>query len=440
MSIDIKLTKLPNGAMLVEAPNPFRRAMACVTGVGVGSRHEAHSQEGLSHFLEHLLFKGSAKYPNSKVIAKTIDGRGGYQNAHTHNEMTSVQVQVATEDQHIAADLCLDVTFNPLLPTKEINKERPVVCEEIAMYAADDSSVVWDENQRDIFPCHTLGLPIVGRADVIRTISPWAIRSFHAKHYNDTVAVALAGNFDEKTSDHVKHFLSGLNLKSAPRSGIDRPVLGGGVYSVVTGRTPRANMVVSFSVPSDGELTATSARAEADLLANILGGYMSSRLFEVLRNKQGLCYSVSAYARNFSDCSVLSISLDLEPENVPKALSALGKELLDLRKNGPTAEEVETAVSYAKGALEIRSDGVLGLADDLLYELLVESPGEISSPDKKKFLYSNFALKGTHSNQHIHSEGCKSLFVLPVTTVVAPKKFHKVIKAAVDEFTFYKLA
>ncbi len=410
---------LSNGARIIHAPNPGLKTFGIVAGINVGSRRETKAVNGISHLLEHLLFKGSSLYKTAKDIARALDDKGGYHNAFTSEETTGIQARIASEYEVTAASVVMDVLGNALLRPKDIEREKPVVCDEIRMYDADDRDRTHVLNMKLLYGDDPLGWPIAGTTKKVSAMTPAVIKSFYRKHYvPESIVVALSGKYTEKASQIVENSLLALSSQpkemSTPRGLIEPPLFSGTIVS--TSITPRAYIRISFAGPDP------AARREATafkLMSLALGGYSSARLFDVLREKNSLCYYVGAGYDKFSDATSVYIGMELEPKNLSKSLDLLGKELTKLTRRGITGVELESAKSCIRGSTAMLRDSALDTAEHHVLDLLLR--GEVESVPSMLSRYNDITLA------EVQDVAAKYM-VCAQTTILAPEKHHSAIR------------
>jgi predicted Zn-dependent peptidase len=338
-----RITTLDSGLRVATEAMPSVRSIALGFWIRAGSRDEGTEQAGISHFLEHLLFKGTDRF-SSREIDEAFDSLGAEVNAGTSKETTSVYSRFLDGHLERAFDVLQDMVLRPAYP--DIDSERQVVIEEIAMYEDEPSDKVHDVLAGAIFGDHPLGRPIIGRADVVSSVPIPSIAAWHqARYVPSNVVVAAAGNIDH---DEL------VGLVGAATEGItpaDAPTLAG----TPNGNTP----VVRFHrketeqyhvcLGGPGMARDDDRRFALRVLDTILGGSSSSRLFYEVREKRGLAYSVYSYASHYSDTGQVALYVGTRPDNVGEATEVLGNELRRLVDEGVTAEELERARENVKG-------------------------------------------------------------------------------------------
>jgi predicted Zn-dependent peptidase len=348
-----RLTELDSGVRVVTEPMPSVRSIALGFWIGVGSRHEAPEQAGISHFLEHLLFKGSERF-SSVEIDQIFDGMGAEANAGTGKETTSVYSRFL--DQHLdrAFEVLADMVLRPAYP--DIDSERQVVIEEIAMYEDEPSDKVHDVLSAAIFGDHPLGRPIIGRADVVSSVPVPEIAAYHDSRYvGSNLVVAAAGNVEHERVVEL--------VEAAARETVDRARDGGPTAPVAA--SPRAAFHAKVTeqyhlcLGAPGIARVDERRFALRVLDTILGGSSSSRLFQEVREKRGLAYSVYSYASHYVDTGQVGIYVGTRPDNVREAMDVIAAELHRIVAEPVSAEELERAKENVKGRLVLSFESTL---------------------------------------------------------------------------------
>lgn len=411
------VTTLPNGSRIIQDPNPGMNTVGIVAGIHIGSRFEDKPKNGISHLLEHLLFKGSAKYKDSKAVSKALDDKGGFHNAYTSQEMTTVQARIASEYETVAADLVMDVISTSRLRPGDIAKEKPVVCDEIRMYDADDRDRLNETSTKLIYGTDPVAWPICGTVKTVMAMTPTEIRKFYDAHYvPGRIAVSLSGKYTDKTVQLVEKALLDLN---GPTSDEARPVrprtrlpVYGAASAVKPSITPRVFLRITFVGPSP---TNRRDSAAFEVLALTLGGYSSARLFDTLRVKHSLCYYVGANYEVTSDASSLIVSMELEPKNIQKSIELLGQELRRMARSGPKPEEIASAKSAIRGHIALLRDSVLGTAERNVSSLLLD--GRVEPADEALARYEAVSTEDIRTVIQNH-------LLFPQTVILAPVKYE----------------
>ena len=340
-----EITTLSGGEKVVSERLDSVRSVALGFWIGTGSRDEPASRAGVSHFIEHMLFKGSARY-DAQQIAETFDALGGDLNAATSRETTVVYARVPDEKLEIALDVMADMVFRPLFD--DLDSEREVVLEEIAMVEDNPQDLVHDLASEAVFGSHPLGRPVIGSADVISTVSRRALRSYHQGAYvAGRVVVAAAGNVDhsrllELVDARVGDVPGAFRLLRKPAG---RPPLPGLRFQ----RKETEQYHVCLAAP--GIRRDDERRYAASLLDAIVGGSASSRLFQEIREKRGMAYSVYSFGSQYADSGLVGLYVGTREENLAECLEIAAAELVDVAVGSLRAGELERAKDNLKGRL-----------------------------------------------------------------------------------------
>jgi predicted Zn-dependent peptidase len=337
---------------------PTVRSVSFGVWVGIGSRDEAPSVAGSSHFLEHLLFKGTRRR-SALDISAAIEGVGGESNAFTGKEYTCYYARVLDADLPLAVDVICDMLTSSTIGAADVETERGVILEEIAMHDDDPGDVVHDVFTGAVFGSHPLGRPVIGTVDSITAMTRKQVHSFYRRRYApEQMVVAAAGNLDHATVVRMvrKAFegvLDGASAPAAPR-GLERAVpLGGPAVEVVRKDTEQAHVVLGGrGIPRHDE-----RRFALGVLNHALGGGMSSRLFQEVRERRGLAYSVYSFSTQYADAGVFGVYAGVAKKRVDEVLTVIRDELAVVAEKGLTDEEV------ARGKGMLKGGTVLGLED-----------------------------------------------------------------------------
>ena len=351
---------------------PSVRSVSLGFWIGTGSRGESEAEAGLSHLLEHLLFKGSSRY-SSLEIDQIFDGMGAELNAGTGKETTSVYARVIDEHLAKAFDVICDMVFRPTL--KDIDSERAVILEEIAMYEDDPQEKVFDVLGHAIFPDHPLGRAIIGHASVIADTPEEEIARFHASRYlPSNVVIAAAGAVDHDAlvalaAEHLPSDAAGDGAAEPP------PVIPAPSESTVTRRFERKD-TEQFHVCVGGRSLSRhdDRRFALRVLDTIFGGTSSSRLFQEVRERYGLAYSVYSFTSAYQDTGQLGLYVGTRADNLPEAMRVVDGELARLRTEPATPEELERAKENLKGRVLLALESTGARMSRLGSEILAEAP------------------------------------------------------------------
>ena len=355
----VRHTVLPGGLRVVTEAVPTLRSVTVGIWVGVGSRDESPTLAGESHYLEHLLFKGTRRR-DALAISAAIDAVGGEMNAFTSKEYTCYYARVLDTDLPLAVDVVCDLVTSSRIRTADVDSERGVILEEIAMHEDDPTDMVHDQFAQVLFGDAPLARPVLGTVDSIESIGRGAIAGYYRRRYRpQDMVVAVAGNVDHATvvrlvkrAFDTAGMLDGDAAPAAPRAGDGRAQPAGGVR-VVRRATEQANVVIGGL----GLSRSDDRRFALGVLNAALGGGMSSRLFQEVREKRGLAYSVYSYHAQYADTGLFGVYAGCVPRKVDDVLALCREEIDKVAVQGITAEELE------RGKGQLRGNLVLGLED-----------------------------------------------------------------------------
>jgi predicted Zn-dependent peptidase len=354
---------------IVTEAMPSVRSVSLGFWVGTGSRGESEQEAGLSHLLEHLLFKGSSRY-SSLEIDQIFDGMGAELNAGTGKETTSVYARVIDEHLPRAFDVMADMVFRPAL--RDIDSERAVILEEIAMYEDDPQEKVFDVLGEAVFGDHPLGRAIIGRAPVIADTPPEAIARFHASRYvpaNVVIAAAGAVDHDALVALARERVDAGAAEDRAPEP------LPAPAASPRTRRFERKDTEqFHICVGGPGLSRHDDRRFALRVLDTIFGGTSSSRLFQEVRERHGLAYSVYSFSSAYQDSGQVGLYIGTRADNVGEAMRVVSGELERLRGEPATDEELHRAKENLKGRVLLALESTGARMNRLGSELLAGAP------------------------------------------------------------------
>lgn len=336
---DIRKSVLPNGIRVVSESIPTVESIALGLWFNVGSRDETPPQRGIAHFLEHMLFKGTARRPTPKAIADEMDAIGGYLNAFTDKEMTCYYARALSEHLPVAADILSDMAANSLLDPVELAKERGVVLEEIKGRDDDPEDLVHDVFGECIHPGHPLGLPVIGTAATVSGLTSEDLRSFLQQRYTaGNLVVAASGNLDHSELCGLIQEALGHLPAGSPRESLPPPKARPGAKEV-----SRPTEQVHFCIGMDAVSQDDPARYPLALLDNILGGSMGARLFQEIREKRGLAYTVGSYANLHHEGGTFAAYAGTSRQHYGQCVEVILDEFDKIRRNSVTRVELERA-------------------------------------------------------------------------------------------------
>jgi len=346
-------TVLPNGLRVLTSTMPHTRSVSLSLYVGTGSRYERDEEAGISHFLEHLLFKGTERWPTAKEVAEVVDGVGGLMNGGTDREYTVYYIKVARPHLQIAMDVLTELVRRPLLDSAEMEKERKVVLEELAM--VEDSPPQLADLLLDslVFPGNPLGRDVAGTPESVEAINREMVIQYLREQYvaNNTV-FSIAGNVTD--GEIVEMVSARMGDWGAGRPSGWTPAVSpdGRRCAVKYKATEQAH--VSLAVP--GLPLDHPDRHALSFLSVILGEGMSSRLFIELREKRGLVYDVHTYMAQFLDAGTFNVYTGVDPRKAREAVAVIVAEMERLRAEGVSEAEVRKARELSRGRLLLRME------------------------------------------------------------------------------------
>ena len=361
---------LPSGVRVVSEHVPSVRSISLGFWIRTGSRDEAFEQAGISHLLEHLLFKGTDRF-SSLEIDEAFDSMGAEVNAGTGKETTSIYARFLDHNLERAFDLMQDMVLRPAYP--DIDSERQVVIEEIAMYEDEPADKVHDVLSGAVFGDHPLGRPVIGRADVVASVPVPDLAAYHDTHYTaPNMVVAAAGNVEDgRIVELVEQALAGSRPSGNGRVEPEPAPKDAGVQ---VGFHHKDTEQFHVCLGGRGIPRADERRFALRVLDTILGGSTSSRLFQEVREKRGLAYAVYSFASQYLDSGQVGLYVGTRPDRVGEALEAIGGELRRLQHDDVPAEELERARENVKGRTTLSMESTLARMNRLGSAVLTGVP------------------------------------------------------------------
>ena len=343
------LSELDSGERVISERVPSVRSVAIGFWIGAGSRDETDSRAGVSHFIEHLLFKGSGTY-TAQQIAEIFDGLGGELNAATSREHTMVYARVPDAHVQTALNVMTDMVFAPAF--SDLDAEREVVLEEIAMYEDTPQELVHDLFSEAVFGRHALGRPVIGTADVISSVTRRVLSTYHRQMYSGgNVVIAAAGNIEHNKLIRMLQRAEGERRPPAGRPRVRRPLVKAPPPGLRFARKDTEQYHVCLGAP--GISRSDRRRFAASLLDSILGGSASSRLFQEIREKRGMAYSVYSFASQYTDTGLIGIYLGTRAENLAPSLEIAAEQLTDIAEGNLRPNELKRAKENLKGRIHL---------------------------------------------------------------------------------------
>ncbi len=344
----VETTTLPNGLRIVTEHVPYVRSASIGVWIDVGGRHERADERGITHFIEHMLFKGTERR-TAKDIASEIESVGGSLNAFTDKEYTCYYARALAEHAPLVLDVLSDMILNSTLDRDEFAREQNVVVEEIKRYEDTPDDIVHDLFARAVWHSHPLGRPIVGTVRSVSSLTVEGVRRFLATHYAPgRMVVAAAGNVTHRSIVRlVDKYMGRIPARPSPCH-TRRPVSRGTHV-----RRSKRSEQVHFCIGGPTYAQTDDRRYPLTILDMVLGGNMSSRLFQEVREKRGLVYAIGSYTTAFRDCGLLTVYGGTSPGTLQEVLDVTHQEMERIRSNGLMPDEIERAKTQIRGALVI---------------------------------------------------------------------------------------
>lgn len=347
----VQITTLPNGIRVVTESVPYVQSASVGLWVGVGSRDEDEPTRGISHFIEHMMFKGT-KNRTAHSIADEIESKGGSLNAFTDKEATAYQTRVLAEHVGLSMDILTDMMRHSLFDAEEMEREKRVVLEEIKMYEDSPEDRVHEVFEQTLFPAHPIGKSIIGSSKTVSSITRDDIVGYIENRYRpDRIVVSAAGNLEHDEVVKITQDMMGDLSGIAPVRKMRTPKASGKSKQL----RKRDIEQVHFVLGTSGYSKMEKQKYALSILNNVLGGNMSSRLFQEIREKRGLAYSIGSYSRSYQDGGMFAVYGGTSPGTYEQVLELTRKEFSSVRELGLTSDELAKAKTQVRGAV------VLGL-------------------------------------------------------------------------------
>lgn len=337
--------QLQNGLRVIYEKIPTYRSVAFGIWVKTGSRTEYKENNGISHLIEHMLFKGTDKY-TAKTIAEQFDGIGGHVNAFTSKEYTCYYVKVLDQHFHIAIDILSDMFFHSKLNEEDILKEKNVIYEEIAMYEDTPDDLVHDLISTAAYGNHSLGYPILGTELNLSALSSHDLREYMDQHYHiDNTVISIAGNINDQMIQLVEHHFGNFTNRKLEQS-LNTPEYNNDLIF-----SPKATEQNHLCIAYPGCSLSDDHIYAMALLTNTIGGGMSSRLFQQIREDRGLAYSIYSYHTAYADHGLFTIYAGTAPKQTDEVLKVTSDVIQNIAHNQLTASELAKGKEQLKGSL-----------------------------------------------------------------------------------------
>ena len=365
------MTELDSGVRVVTESMDSVRSVALGFWIGTGSVGEGEDEAGLSHLIEHMLFRGTARF-GSLEIDQLFDAMGAEINAGTGKETTSVYSRVLDVHMERAFEVMADMVWRPRFAGDDLENEREVVLEEIAMYEDDPQDKVFDVLGEAVFGDHPLGRAIIGRAGVISGVAPDTLARFHAARYvPGNIVVAAAGSVDHDTLCELAAGILADRASVAPPELVAPPEVDG-ARAVRFAAKPTEQVHVCLGGP--GVARDDERRWALRVLDTILGATSSSRLFQEVRERRGLAYAVYSFVSHYAGAGQVGLYLGTRGDNLEAAMGVVGAELERFAADGPTGEEVERAKDNVKGRIVLALESTSARMNRLGSSVLADQP------------------------------------------------------------------
>ncbi len=340
MRENIETTRFPNGLTVLTDQMPDVRSATLGFFFRQGSRHEPDELNGISHFIEHAVFKGTTKRTALQIAIET-DRLGGNLDAFTMHEETGFAIKVVDNQLEKAFDLLADMLTNPRFDERELKREQKVIIEEIKMTEDSPEDILSEIFNGKLFPDHPLGLSIAGTPKTVRTFNHEATRKYHSETFNaGNLIITAAGNIEHNQITDLAEKFFGRNSKSEnqkPETRNQKPEIAAPIVIKKNNNLEQAHLIIATPFVD----AKSERRYAADILANALGGGTSSRLWQKVREEKGLAYSVGASAAMYQDCGVFQIYAGTSPKQTVEVLDISIKELREIVRSGITREELD---------------------------------------------------------------------------------------------------
>jgi len=366
------LTTLDGGERIVTERVPSVRSVSIGIWIGAGSRDELDRQAGVSHFIEHLLFKGSVRYSGVQ-IAQVFDGLGGELNAATAKEYTVIYARVLDAHLETALDVMGDMLLAPVFDPGELDSEREVVLEEIAMYEDSYHDLVHDLISSAVFGDHPLGRPVIGSGATVRGLDRDVVRDYHANRYvGPNLVIAAAGNLEHEPLVHaVEQRFAGYAKVPDPSAGV-RPVwIGESRPRTMFQTKPSEQFHVCLG--GIGLQRSDRRRFAASLLDSILGGSASSRLFQEIREKRGMAYTVYTFGSQYADTGMVGVYVGTREDNLAECMRITAEQLVRIGDGDIGADELARAKENLKGRIMLSMESTSARASRLGKSVLTDT-------------------------------------------------------------------
>ncbi len=366
----LNISTLDNGLTLITIPIPHLDSVTTLVGVGAGSRYESKKINGISHFLEHMFFKGSKKYPTAEIISTLVDSVGAVNNAGTSKEYTYYWIKSAARHIELSTDLLSSMVKESLLDAEEIEREKGVIVEELRMYKDTPSRYVLELYENLVYGDQPLGWDIGGEEDIVNKLTKDDFVKYMASLYTpENMVLVYAGKLPENIEELASRYFNGLTksdqAKFQPFKSVtqDKPKV-----NIYYKDTDQANLVLGVRAYDRNDQKRYAAR----VLAAILGEGMSSRLFIQVRERRGLAYHVSADFDPYLDTGSFAVYSGMKLEKIEEGVRVIREELEKMKGDTVSEDELKKAKELIRGRIAIRSESTNFLAEHFATEFLLD--------------------------------------------------------------------
>jgi len=361
-------TKLENDLSLATESIDHMKSVAIGVWIKTGSRDESDAQAGITHFLEHMLFKGTSTR-SAKEIAQHIESKGGYLNAFTSTEYTCYVVRCVDTELESSLDVLSDMILHSSFPEEELEKEKKVVLEEMKMYKDSPDDVIFEEFSSMMFPQHPLGRPIIGFEPTVSGFTQDHLRAYTSERYQPhNILVSIAGNVDHQNAEHLieRYFSSAKSHSDASRE-LQKPNVDPTASKSLTKVIEQTHMILGRR----GLAFNDEDRIKLLMVNTLLSGGMSARLHQNIREKHGYCYSISAFAQSYIDTGVFGVYIGTDASYVDHVRDLIHQEFEQLKQERVSEDELQESKTNLKGkmllAQESMSNRMMRLAKSYMY-------------------------------------------------------------------------
>lgn len=351
---NVRLTTLPNGTRIITSPQPEAESAAVGIWIGVGGRYEPAALTGASHFIEHMLFKGTRRR-SAREISQAIEGRGGYLNAYTQEDGTCYYARLPHEYWHEALDVLADMYLEPRLTTADLARERDVIIEELRMYRDQPQHVVQEQFTEAVWPGHPLGRPLAGTEQSLAAMTRERLDAFRRAHYiPDSTVFAFSGRIThEACVKHVAELVGSRPTVKRPSPKVFSARLPQERMRLVRREIEQVHAVIGFRIFGRHDPRRFALR----MLNGALGENMSSRLFQIVREKHGLAYSVQSSYQLLNDTGAVMVSAGLDRKRADQALRLIAGEIDRIRRKPIGSAELRRTRDYLLGSFRLGLEG-----------------------------------------------------------------------------------